>query len=775
MTPISPFNLPEICIRLAPYIDEASILNCMLVCQEWYYTFLPALYSTLPLSLPVRSKVWRSEYTNDAYSMELWGRLMNRPKLLQAPCHCEYGKNTPCVHRIALRFGHFVRELIIVDPAALSDLSIQKIQRGNEFINSYKASIDRRRRAMKGRSPRFEITVSNHRNIFPRLHRLEFQPILFTYFDSTLSSLQRVDRFMSFAKESESTLQSLSENWAAVSQQHHNHFVTEFLKWLQECSGRNHHTLSTPAVGTRLTHGVKLTSLRLTSWKFSLEVLSQIINLCPCLDSLALAKVEVLPPGSESVPNGTLSQSMAQHLNLKKPIEIPTESVLDTKHVRSLSLTEATFSTELLEFRCPSVRELIIDVKSGYCPSWDVEFLGSRTTLCTRFVWTLPQVEKIKYFPRSWDSLGIFGSSIIDYPATALGWSRRERNRKNYAQLARQQMDSSMTKSAMRPIEEWPSDHLQTLIYIGARLTHRQVARLTFPANRLVNLNLSWDSQLGGSGILRILSCCSHLRRLIIAGVYLWLDEHMEALEEKPWICHNLEELSILVSISRRYATEGDHRCPFQFHDHLSSNQHRNQPDRSSPHSTFQLHSTSHGAKDNPSKHLRELHLCQKKELQEQARKVDYFIQQYQNANGPALCINHPAVPLFFKRISEMVKLQELNLGEGYNQSSLCCGLPWTIGNGLETLDQLTDMRVLHLTSWVGMMGVPELKWMRTHWPHLKRLIIRDYEINRVYSGSLRDACRETNSQHTEIQYRNEYHAVADDELYFSPDRCELQ
>ncbi|KAF9577181.1 hypothetical protein BGW38_007779 [Lunasporangiospora selenospora] len=324
----------------------------------------------------------------------------------------------------------------------------------------------------------------------------------------------------------------------------------------------------------------------------------------------------------------------------------------------------------------------------------------------------------------------------------------------------------------MRPIEEWPTDNLQTFVYVGAKLTNRQLSRLTYPTNQLVNLNLSWDSRLSGRGILRILSCCSHLRRLVIAGVYLWLDEYMDILTEKEWVCHNLKELSILVSISRQHATEGDARCPFQFHGHLSSSRHR-KADNPGPYSASQL--TSRRPKGSSNQQIRELHKRQGKQLQEQARKVDHFLQQYQNPSSEPLCIDHPAVPLFLKRISEMVKLEELNLGEGYNHSNLCCGLPWTIGNGLEMLHQLAEMRVLHLTSWVDMMGIPEVNWMKAHWPQLKGLIIRDHEVSRVHSESLRSARRETNSQHIEIGYRSEYKSVTSDELYFSPDRDNLQ
>ncbi|KAF9564839.1 hypothetical protein BGW38_008920, partial [Lunasporangiospora selenospora] len=328
MTLTSPFNLPEICIRLAPFLDNASTLNCMLVCREWYHSFLPALYSTLPLSFPAE-KYWRSKSTNDAYSTELWDRIMKHPKLLQAPCRCDYREKTVCIHRIALRFGQLVRELIIIDPAALSESSIQKLQ-GIDIHSAYKASRDLCRLALKGQPPRHEDPISDELGIFPLLRRLEFQPLIFTYHNST--TLQHVNRFMGFVKGSKSTLQSLSENWAAVSQQHHHHFVTLFLKWLLECSGLNRDPLLSPTPGTRLIHGIKLTDLRLTSWKISLEALSQIIDLCPCLDSLTLANVEVLSPGPSHSPDGPLSLSMTQLLKPMYPLENWKESVLDTKH-----------------------------------------------------------------------------------------------------------------------------------------------------------------------------------------------------------------------------------------------------------------------------------------------------------------------------------------------------------------------------------------------------------------------------------------------------------
>ncbi|KAF9584244.1 hypothetical protein BGW38_007105 [Lunasporangiospora selenospora] len=734
---------------------------------------MPALYDTFP--------VWRATgairiiepTSDDYYRVALFKNARKHNKLSRATCRCSVENEKDCVMKIIRRSSRFTRSLILLDPSIFLESQMLKLQYETCITDRSRAAIQTRRRAAKGRRLLPDETSPDVKNIFCRLRHLALEPMYYLYSDDLVKKApQVVDQFMIIAEDSRATLESLSENWADISWEHHCRFASLFMEWLS--SSFSSATLSSSLDilnNTQASVGIQLKELRLTSWVIELATLNWIIEACPRLETLSLDRTCILPS------NETPSRRSPTPI-----VPFAPSFVLNTRGITSLSLTKAELPTHHpIEFNCPLVREMTIEIRTQATIDRDLENVSASRAISTWFVWTLPRIEKIKYIARGWDPNGIFGTSMIDYPATAFGWSRDVRNVKVASYLSKYRKNQPTPKTKRRNLEEWPTDSLTTLVFIGAGLRKRQVARLTFPANRLVNLNLSWDTQLDGEGIIRILTKCPHLRRLIIASVFLWLDEHTKALET-PWACQGLEELSILTSISRRHARPSINQWPYQFESHSKTNHIRKPEPVDSQVSTLaepiaKTLPSRQKIKGGPS--YKKVTIDQEELLREQAIQVASFLNKYQKQPKPKLetCFDHPVVSVFYKRISELTKLKELNLGEGYNTVWVCCGVPLTLQSGLGQLKTLTEMKIIHVTSWTEMMGAPEADWMAEHWPLLEKVVLREKELASFpQSQAFRKAFdRSSLIFQADICYRSDYKSLPDDELYFSSDRSKIK
>ncbi|KAG0054670.1 hypothetical protein BGZ83_010690 [Gryganskiella cystojenkinii] len=673
-----PLALPELRTLVARFLSPKDILTCLLVCKAWHYDLKNFLWFSLCLDDPTM-------------------RLLAKDVLRQ--------------------HAHLIRHLVLMEPMRFTPAALCAPLSTEKMISS-SSPIPPRRTILGPPTSTCTnlLSLDIHPSILFRKHVHELPKHVALSLGTDRYDhiedrwcLQSTDACIRLIQQNP-RLQCLTESWDDMSSFHR----IKFARQLCYLTGHS------------------IAQMHLSKWTLSAEELNVLLLNSTRLEYLRFAKLRICRENVHTAPSttttATTTTASAAEGNL--PDSLPLQR-LNLRQLKTLVLTYAQFQPMRLQIDGPELRVLNIAFSQTITP----QLQQPHMTQAHQFGSNMQQDQSlIQDLAQPYSAVGSVLKSLPSWsknPDAYIGDLRSGtvplRVVWNTPRLERLICSRTESQVANSTLWEIPTS-IKTLSVadyeIDSKLAMEVILR---QGNTLESIRFACFTGIGAKDVAFILRSCPNLVNFYAPEVMIWIgdlvqpaaiapesddigdkfkgdnDRQQEQRQhiqlQQPWVCRNLEKLSIYVCLQAG-AVE-DEYSPY--------------PDISIPGAGVPSHAIFHSEVSSlPSSSF-------SSSLDEGRPPIWHHLQQQQQEQQ--VCM-HRVRSAFLHQISQLTRLKYLDLsGEHVERvDHLQIGLPLTLDGGMEHLESLKALEHIAITGWIDEMGIKEIEWMKKSWPRLSQL-----------------------------------------------------